>query len=107
MAPGEIPVISPGVQEQRAPGYYVVNDRLELVAPHSDEMLMASAGESAFRHAFGLPTGEVAKLTPQAPEHTETRSRPGEIWPWALIALLILLAAENFAATKPLPDPVT
>jgi hypothetical protein len=35
------------------------------------------------------------------------RSRPGEFWPWLLLALLLILAVENIVATRNPPTPVT
>jgi hypothetical protein len=102
-APPEPKLITPGIQEQRPIGYHLVEGQLEVVAPDASESLVATASEPAFRAAFGLPDAHATVIAPPAPERTEQRSRPGEFWPWLLLAVLLLLAVENIVATRAQP----
>ena len=100
----EARVLTPGLKEPRPIGHYGA----EVVAADSRESLPAAVGDGPFRAAFGLPTTELsAALPPAQPERVSEFSREGELWPWLVIVLLILLIAENFLATKRQSIPVT
>ncbi len=104
----EIPVYAPGAQRREAIGWHDLTGKPYVIAPDSDVALVATASESAFRAAYGLPTADAAPPA-AAPivTHDEgaERSRPGEFWPWLMLGLLILLAIENIVATRKAPIP--
>lgn len=93
----EARVFTPGLKEPRAIGHYGA----EVVAADGRESLPAAVGDAPFRAAFGLPTTELsASLPPPQSERVSEHSREGELWPWLVVGLLLLLIAENFLATK-------
>jgi hypothetical protein len=100
----EARVLSPGAREQRPFGHHIVEDKVEVIAADAHEYLVSTASEEAFRTAFGLPAAAAFAVAPPAPEQAVERSRPGEFWPWLLLALLLILAAENIVATRSLPS---
>lgn len=103
----EARVVSPGAREPRPIGGHVVGGVMEVVAPDARESLVATAGEPVFRAAFGLAAADALAVAPPAPEQAAERSRPGEFWPWLLLALLIILAVENMVATQKPRTPVS
>lgn len=100
-------VLVPGIREGRSIGDYTLPDGSpEVVAADSAESLVSAVSADAFRKAWGLPApGAVAAAAEQGRARTEHGERR-ELWPWLILALLLLLAAENFFATRPLRTPV-
>lgn len=100
-APETVP-LHPGLHESRAPGLYAkAEGATEIVAAAASESLVASASVAELRAAFGVPespardaiTDDPALATASVPWRTE-------FWPWLIVALLLLLMAENVLATK-------
>lgn len=103
------PTLVHGMHETRPIGIHLAGEVTEVVVPDSREALIATASEESFRSAFGLPMADQVAVTVPAPAEAAERSRPGELWPWLLVALLLILAAENMVATRspktPMPSP--
>jgi hypothetical protein len=106
-AAAEARVLSPGAREQRPIGDYIVGKTVEVVAADGGEAFVATAGDTAFRAAFGLPIEDAVAVAAAVPEQAAERSRPGEFWPWLLLGLLIILAVENVVATRNPPVAVS
>ena len=92
----------PGLHESRAPGLYAKTDgTTEIVAAAASESLVAGASVADLRSAFGVP---------ESPPHDAITDDPAlanasvpwrdEFWPWLIVALLLLLMAENVLATR-------
>lgn len=102
----EARVLTPGLREPRAIGHYGA----DVVAADSRESLPAAVSDEPFRVAFGLPTMALsAGLPPPQSTRVSEHSREGELWPWLVVGLLLLLVAENLLATKRqfIPETVT
>ncbi len=93
-------VLVPGAREARPLGVHQTGEVVEVVAADAGEVLVAPAGGAAFRAAFGVPDAQAVAVAPPAPEQVVDRARPGEFWPWLLLVLLLILAAENILATR-------
>jgi hypothetical protein len=83
----------------------LVNGAVEVVAADPNETRMATTNEAAFRAAFGIPDAATLESASPPPARADERSRPGELWPWVLVALLLVLAVENVLATRVQPRP--
>ena len=98
----EIAPSHPGLHEARAPGLYAKADgATEIVAAASIESLVAPATIADLRSSFGVADAPIRDLITDDPA-LATASVPWreEFWPWLIVALLLLLMAENVLATK-------
>lgn len=77
---------------------------MEVIVADSAESQVIPAEPSAFRSAFGLPKAgakeAAAARKAQAMAGPRDLERQGELWPWLVIALCVVLAIENLVATR-------
>ena len=98
----EIEPLYPGLHESRAPGLYAKADGVtEIVAAAASESLVAGATTADLRSAFGVPESPPRDAITDDPVLANA-SVPWreEIWPWLIVALLLLLMVENVLATR-------
>lgn len=98
----------PGVHESRPPGLYTdAAGNTNIVAAAPAESLVNDVELVALRQAFGVPDSTIPLVTPQNDLALARASVPWrhELWPWVVVALLILLMVENVvAARRPQPS---
>ncbi len=98
----KVRVVNPGMVEKRAIGDHAMPDgTMELVVADAAEIPVRSVGEEALREAYGLPEGappevEVAPVPAGVPDVSRAR----ELWPWAVVVLLVFLMLETWLATR-------
>ena len=92
---------TPGFQQKKKLGIYPAgNDKIELINADLTEMNPEVASLSAIRKSLGIP-----KSVPPADSAPEKKlpkmaEQAREIWPWFLLALLLLLVIENTLADR-------
>lgn len=92
----------PGRDERRSPGLYPNDKGMELVAADVTESDISNADEKTFRRQLGLPALDAPPpaLIPPATAPESSHLREGELWPWLLAALLLLLTLESGLAAR-------
>jgi hypothetical protein len=92
----------PGHAERRSPGLYPNEKGVELIAADVTESDISNADEKTFRRQLGLPAldAPVPVLIPPSTVPDSSHLREGELWPWLLAALLILLTLESGLAAR-------
>lgn len=113
----EVPPLTPGLREARAPGLYTAQDGSPVVvAAAASESAVAPASPEAFRSAFGVPDEAAVKAAAAqaqaeilssatrsdqaSPEAMTLLASRQEFWPWVALLLLLLLMAETLLATR-------
>lgn len=113
----ELPPLTPGIRESRAPGLYTAADGSPvIVAAAASESAVAPASAGAFRTAFGVPDASAVKAAATqaqaealahassgSPEALALLASRQEFWPWLALMLMILLIAETLMATSRKP----
>lgn len=98
----------PGHDERRAPGIHQKNPGITLIAADVTESDIANSDEKTFRQVLGLPALNTppAELIPATTDAASSHLREGELWPWIVAILLVLLAFESgLAARRIRPSP--
>lgn len=92
---------APTLRDPRAPGRYPGEDEtLTLVSPDATEMNPTVATLDTFQKALGIPEDTTPAQAAGDSTLPDTREHARELWPWFLLALLVLLLVENTLADR-------
>jgi hypothetical protein len=99
-----------GHDERRARAS-IENPGITLITADVTESDIANSDEKTFRQVLGLPAlnAPPAELIPATTDAASSHLREGELWPWIVAILLVLLAFESGLAARrirqaPTPD---
>ncbi|MFC7337769.1 BatA domain-containing protein [Haloferula chungangensis] len=97
----EILETTPGLADDRAPGSYRDDaGRITLVSADVTEMNPEIASAAAFRKSLGIPEAVPQSPAEPVPGKSAKAEQNHELWPWLLLALLLVLIVENTLADR-------
>ena len=90
-----------GVDEDRPPGVYGEDPVTVIAAAAASEAEPAACTEETFRERLGIGAGPlpVEELARDAPPPTKS-AKEGELWPWLVLALVVVLLVEGALADR-------
>lgn len=98
--------VHPGLDESRSPMVDPGEKEITVVSAVPEESDFTAVDEPAFRQALGVVDPGKSTESPAPVTGPEAGNlREGELWPWLVAVLLVLLAIESAAAMRPLGTP--
>lgn len=92
---------APGLKMRQAPGLVVGEDGQQtLLNADATEMNPAAASVAQFRSSLGIAENELPQNQVPPAGLAVKAEQAHELWPWILLALLLLLILENFLADR-------